>query len=98
VVEDEITPAEMVRLRARIKELEQALRRKSAVLRILERELCPYDSVLLTRIVTSGLPYPESDPSLLGASDTMRLQASEVESTLAQVWRSLGVPHGGTAE
>jgi hypothetical protein len=98
VVEEEIAPAEIVRLRARIQELEQALQRKSTVLRILERELCQQDSILLTRIAARGSPYPGSDPSLLGAGDTIRLQNSGVESTLAQVWRSLGTPRGGAAE
>lgn len=88
----ESSPAEMARLRARIRELERALRRKSAVLRILERELCLRDSILLTRVAASGSPYPDSDPSLFGASDTIGLRTSDVESTLAQVWRSLGTP------
>ena len=98
MVGDESTPAEIVRLKARVRALERALQRKSVVLRILERELCPQDSIRLTRILTTGSPYPGSDPSLLGADDAVGIQASDVEGTLAQVWRSLAIPHGGVEE
>ena len=98
MVEHEETLAELVRLKARVRELEEVLRRRSAVLRTLERELCPRDSALLTRIAAGGSTYPGSGLSLLGAGDTIRLESSEVEATLAEVWRSLEAPPGRAAE
>lgn len=88
-------------LEARIDVLEAALARRSADLRLLQRQLCPRDLVLLARITAGLPPLPAAALDLELWRETTDLTSADVEETLRDLWRSLAPaapPSDGTLD
>ena len=80
---------EIAELRARVAALEQALERRSQELRQLQQLACLDDLLKIDQLCTqsgrgSGLGF---DPS--SWQESHRMQPSDAEETLRQLWRSL---------
>lgn len=87
----------IARLEARVAALEQALERRSRELRALQRQLCPADLAILTRITNGLAPVPLQafEPDLW--HETTALRPADVGGTLTELWASLN-PEPGDAD
>ena len=81
----------IVRLQARVAELERLLERRSRELRRIQKHVCHRDLLIISRICAGLTPLP------LGAFDpgfwqeTTALTPAEVGPTLEALWSSLDV-------
>jgi hypothetical protein len=81
-------------LEARVTALEEALRRRSEELRLIQRHICLPDLVLVSRIVL-GLPPSRGayDPTFW--SESTDVVEADVEDTLLDLWVAV-TPRGGS--
>ena len=86
---------QIARLEARVAALEDALGRRSKLLRKLQEHLCARDLVLLGRLEAGLPPLPrfQVDPLLWGETHTF--VAAEVEELLEDLWISVTPGPGG---
>jgi len=84
--------SEIARLEARVAALEKALKRRSALLTSLTRELCDDDVASLSRLAAGLPPLPRAGIGLLGWRETTALTAGDVERTMRELWRSVELP------
>ncbi len=87
---------EIARLEARVAALEEALRRRSEELRLIQRHVCLPDLVLVSRII-EGLPPSRGayDPAFW--SESTEVVEADVEETLRDLWIAAtprGTVHG----
>jgi hypothetical protein len=74
-------------LEARVAALEEALARRSHLLRELQRHLCRRDLMTLDRLVAGLSPLPADDP--LAWDETLEPRLADVEDLLVGLWRSV---------
>lgn len=82
--------ARIAYLEGRVEALEEALRRRSDVLRRLQEEARPEDLLLLSRLEGGlpPLPLQAYDPERW--QETTDLSPADVETTMKDLWKSLG--------
>jgi len=83
---------EIARLSARVERLERLLAERSRLLRNLTPELCRDDLVSLSRMAAGLPPLARAAFGLSDWRETTALSAGDVESTMGELWRSLGAP------
>lgn len=92
-------PAETIaRLEARVAALERRLAERSAALRAVARDACDEDLINLSRAAMGLPPMPRAGFGLRGWKETTTLAASEVESTMRELWRAVTPPSFGDGE
>ncbi|MCP3960106.1 MAG: hypothetical protein GY719_19850 [bacterium] len=85
-------------LEAKVEALEEALRRRSEVLRKVQREVCQDDLLQISRI-EAGLPLlPRQAYDVSLWPETTELTTADVEQTMTDLWRSLAPREQSSAE
>ena len=84
--------ATIARLEARVRTLERSLAERSRLLRQLARVICEEDLMSLSRRRVGKPPIPRPGFGLRGWRETTTLAASDVEKTMAELWRSASPP------
>jgi hypothetical protein len=88
---------EIARLRARVAALEAALERRSRELRLIQRNVCGRDLVVISR-VAAGLPLAKGayDPALW--RESTEVTEADIQETLEDLWVAVtpaSAPTGG---
>ena len=80
------------RLQARIAALESALEERSRELRLIQRNVCQRDFLLIARLRAGLAPLPRGafEPGFW--RETTELTAADVEDTLQDLWSSFTPP------
>jgi len=86
------------RLEARVAALEKHLRERSALLRLLAKELCLEDLISLSRLSMGLPPASRAGIGLAGSRETTALTSGDVDRTMAALWRSLAPPGSDDGE
>ena len=76
-------------LEARVAALEAALRRRSRIQRLIQREVCAHDLLVISRIEAGLPPLPRQAYELGLWHETTELTEADVEESLRDLWRSL---------
>ena len=84
--------AAIARLEARVQALERSLAERSRLLRQLARVICEEDLMSLARLRVGRPPIPRAGFGLRGWRETTTLASSDVEKTMAELWRSAAPP------
>lgn len=84
--------AEVLRLEARVAELERILGERSRVLRYLARELCEEDLLTFSRSACGLPPLARAGFGLRGWRETTVLSSGDVDRTMRELWRTLTPP------
>jgi hypothetical protein len=82
------------RLKARVAALESALEERSRELRLIQRNVCQRDFLLIARLRAGLAPLPRGafEPGFW--RETTELTAADVEDTLQDLWSSFTPPRG----
>jgi len=91
-------------LEARVEALEEALRRRSRLHRLIQRAVSPEDLLAISRLESGLPPMPKQAYDLSLWEETTDLEEADVEDTMHDLWRSLtplpklseDEPHSGT--
>lgn len=88
--------AYIAELEARVEALEAALERRSRIYRLIQREVCDEDLLIISRIEAGLPPLPRQAYDVDLWPETTDLTAADVEESMGDLWRSLaplpGVP------
>ena len=76
-------------LEARVAALEAALERRSRIQRMIQREMCDEDLLIISRIEAGLPPLPRQAYDVELWPETADLTAADVEQTMGDLWRSL---------
>ena len=76
-------------LEAKVETLEEALRRRSRVLRKIQRQVCQDDLLQVSRIEAGLPPLPRQAYDVALWPETTELTSADVEQTMRDLWRSL---------
>jgi hypothetical protein len=80
------------RLEARVESLERLLAERSRLLRQLALVLCDDDLLSLSRLAVGQPPTPRAGFGLRGSHETTELTYSDVDKTMAELWRAAASP------
>ena len=88
-----MTVHEVERLKARVAALESALEERSRELRLIQRNVCQRDFLLIARLRAGLAPLPRGafEPGFW--RETTELTSADVQDTLQDLWSSL-IPPG----
>lgn len=89
---DASSATEIARLEARVAALELSLADRSRLLRQLARVVCEDDLMSISRLRAGQPPIPRAGFGLRGWRETTTLATSDVEKTMAELWRSAAPP------
>lgn len=73
-------------LEARVDALEEAVRKRSRELRLIQRHACSTDLVLIHRVTTGLPPLPQFAYELSRWNESTTLATSEVEKAITDLW------------
>ncbi len=76
-------------LEARVEALEETLRRRSRLYRLIQRTVSPEDLVAISRLESGLPPMPKQAYDLSLWEETTDLENADVEDTMHDLWRSL---------
>ncbi len=76
-------------LEARVESLEQALERRSRIHRMIQRQVCSDDLLVISRIESGLPPLPDQAYDIDLWPETTDLTSADVEQTMTDLWRSL---------
>ena len=85
-------------LESRIAYLEKVLTERSVMLRTFARDACDEDLINASRAAMGLPPLPRAGFGLRGWKETTTLVPADVESTMAELWRSVTPPRFGDPE